>query len=201
MRHEQKRTRASRYRPTAHRAPEVSLTRSAPGTGGGAGMPAIALVFVTSAFAAWLNGCATPASDTMDTPPPDPAELMEADRTFAEETARSGVEGWVAAFAEDGAMVIPGRELRGHEAIRELMTPAFANPGFSLSWEPHFADVGSGGDLGYTIGRWVRQVVGPEGDTIRAEGQYATVWRRGEDGVWRAVLDLGVPDPEPQEEN
>lgn len=145
------------------------------------------------AIAALATGCAT---TEIPGAPPDPAQLMEADRRFDEATARTGVEGWMAAFAVDGAMLVPGREVRGHDAIREIMTPAFADPGFSLRWEPLFADIGSGGDLGYTIGRWVRQTVGAEGDTIRAEGQYTTVWKRGEDGVWRVVLDLGVPDPE-----
>lgn len=160
----------------------------------------ITLATVSLAIVLLAIGCTPTATDTTDTADvslPDPAELMEADRRFAEETARTGAEGWVAAFAEDGAMLLPGREVRGHDAIREIMTPAFANPDFSLTWEPHFADVGSGGDLGYTIGRWVRQTVSAEGDTLRAEGQYTTIWKRGEDGVWRAVLDLGVPDPEP----
>jgi uncharacterized protein (TIGR02246 family) len=152
---------------------------------------------LTIAFAvlALAIGC-TPTTETPDTPPADPAELMEADRAFAEETARIGVEGWVAAFAEDGVMLIPGGEVRGREAIREIMTPVFANPDLYFTWEPRVADVGSGGDLGYTIGRYLRQVVSPAGDTIRAEGQYTTVWKRGDDGVWRVALDLGVPDPE-----
>jgi ketosteroid isomerase-like protein len=154
-------------------------------------VPTIALAVAVLAI-----GCTPTTTETPDTPPPDPEELMEADRAFDQETARTGVEGWVAAFAENGVMLRPGGEVRGHEAIREIMTPAFADPGFSLRWEPRFADVGSGGDLGYTVGRYLRQTVSAEGDTVRAEGQYTTIWKRGEDGAWRVVLDLGVPDPE-----
>ena len=154
-------------------------------------VPPIAFVIAAVAI-----GCAPPPETpgTPDSPAADPAELMEADRVFAAETQRLGGEGWVDAFAEDGVMLIAGGEVRGHEAIREIMAPALADSGFSLTWEPRFADVGSGGDLGYTIGRYVRQIVSAEGDTVRAEGQYTTVWKRGEDGVWRVVLDLGVPD-------
>ena len=46
------------------------------------------------------------------------------------------------------------------------------------------------------MGRYVRTQITAAGDTTIAEGAYTTVWKRGEDGVWRAVLDLGVPDPE-----
>ena len=155
-------------------------------------VPPIAFVMAAVAI-----GCAPPPETpgTPDAPAPDPAELMEADRQFAEETQRLGGEAWVTAFAEDGMLLVPGGEVRGREAIGEIMVPAFAAPGFTLMWEPQFADVGSGGDLGYTVGRYVRQIVGAEGDTTRSEGAYTTVWKRGEDGVWRAVLDLGVPDP------
>lgn len=153
---------------------------------------------ISVALVVLVIGCASPAAEMSDAAPADPAELMAADRQFAAETARLGVDGWVAAFAEDGAMLLPGDEARGHDAIRELMTPVFANPDFRLTWEPRFADVGSGGDLGYTIGRWVRETVNADGDAVRAEGQYTTIWKRGEDGVWRAVLDLGVPDPDPE---
>ncbi len=148
------------------------------------------------AFAALGMACTPTTSETPSTPPPDPSELMEADRVFSAETQRLGGEAWVTAFAEDGMLLVPGGEVRGREAIGEIMRPAFAQPGFSLTWEPQFADVGSGGDLGYTVGRFVRTQITAEGDTIIAEGAYTTVWKRGEDGVWRAVLDLGVPDPE-----
>ena len=156
-------------------------------------IPALAITF---SIAVLSTGCVPTTPEPADSPPTDPAELMEADRLFAEETARTGVEGWVAAFAEDGMMLISGGEVRGREAIGEIMAPGFENPGFSLTWEPQFADVGSGGDLGYTVGRYVRQLVSAEGDTLTSEGAYTTVWKRGEDGVWRVVLDLGVPDPE-----
>jgi uncharacterized protein (TIGR02246 family) len=152
-------------------------------------VPVIASLMATVAI-----GC---VPSTLDSRAPDPAELMEADRVFSAETQRIGGEAWVTAFAEDGRLLIPGGEVRGREAIGEIMVPAFAQPGFSLSWEPQFADVGSGGDLGYTVGHYIRQVVSAEGDTTRSEGTYTTVWKRGEDGVWRAVLDLGVPDPDP----
>lgn len=127
--------------------------------------------------------------------PPDPGELMEADRRFSDETQRLGAEAWVATFAEEGMLLVPGGEVRGPEAIGEAIGQAFSEPGFSLEWEPRFADVGSGGDLGYTVGRYIRRRVTAEGDTVTSEGAYTTVWKRGEDGAWRAVLDLGVPDP------
>ena len=148
---------------------------------------------------AGLIACSAPepgAPPAADTPPPDAGQLMEADRTFASDVATRGVDAWVEAFAEDGAMLQPGAEVRGHGAIREAMAAAFADPGFSLAWDPTHAEISSSGDLGYTIGRYVSTTPGPDGP-VTSEGAYTTVWRRDPAGDWKVVLDLGVPDPPP----
>ena len=124
------------------------------------------------------------------------AELMEADRTFARETAERGVEGWVAWFAEDGAMYLPGGEpVRGAEAIREVMATFLDAPGNSLRWEPSEARPGTGGDMGYTVGRYESQREGADGEVSRSTGTYLTVWSRQDDGSWKVVADLGNMDP------
>ncbi len=122
--------------------------------------------------------------------------LKEADRAFNGATAANGAEGWVASFAEDGVMFRAGELVRGHAAIRELMGPAFADPGFSLTWEPTHAEVSSAADLGYTIGRYESRRVGEAGDTVIGTGSYVTIWRRDAGGVWKVVLDIGSAAPE-----
>ena len=52
--------------------------------------------------------------------------IKQADRDFYRMTAESGVEGWMANFAPDGAMFQAGQLVRGEDAVREMMTPAFA---------------------------------------------------------------------------
>ena len=148
---------------------------------------------------AGLVACSAPepgAPPASEVPPADAGQLMEADRTFASEVATRGVDAWVEAFADDGAMLQPGAEVRGHGAIREAMAGAFANPGFSLTWDPTHAEISSSGDLGYTIGRYVSTTPGPDGP-VTSQGAYTTVWRREPAGDWKVVLDLGVPDPPP----
>jgi ketosteroid isomerase-like protein len=126
---------------------------------------------------------------------PDPTaemeSLMEADRAFNRATAANGAAGWVSSFAEDGVMFRAGELVRGHEAIGEMMGPAFADPNFSLTWEPTHAEVSSAADLGYTIGRYESRRVGEAGDTVIGTGSYVSIWRRGDDGAWKVVLDIG----------
>jgi ketosteroid isomerase-like protein len=86
-----------------------------------------------------------------------------------------------------------GEIVRGQDAIRDLMTPAFTNPTYSLSWEPEFAEISLAGDLGYTIGRYESWAVAQSGDTLTSTGRYVTIWRKDAEGEWKAVLDIGSP--------
>ena len=123
---------------------------------------------------------------------PDPetarAELLAADRAFAQATAENGIEGWLAWFADDGAMTLAGVELRGHAAIREAMTPLLSDPASRLVWDPVSAEASPDATLGYTTGRY--RVVRVPGDSVLSRGTYVTVWRRTPDG-WKVVMDIG----------
>ena len=118
-------------------------------------------------------------------------EILAADRAFAQATAEGGVEGWVSYFADDGVMISGGGEVAGGQAVRELMSPAFADSSFSLTWEPIRGEVSEANDLGYTIGRYESRRVGDAGDTTFEKGLYVTIWRKQVDGSWRVALDIG----------
>ncbi|MEX0892116.1 MAG: DUF4440 domain-containing protein [Gemmatimonadota bacterium] len=130
--------------------------------------------------------------------PPDASELMEADRAFAGAVARVGRDAWVSWFAEDGAQIQEGvGEVRGHEAIRELMA-GLDDPGYSLTWEPLRADIADSGDLGWTTGTYRSAMTDADGNVRRGEGRYVTIWRRQSDGTWKVVMDLGNPTSAPE---
>ena len=126
------------------------------------------------------------------------SELMAADRQFATDVDREGIDAWVRWFAPDGAQLIPGRVVRGHGDIRALMSPLLTNPRMKLYWEPDTASFAGSGDFGYTIGhsRTVRR--NDDGTTTVVQtGRYVTLWRRQADGSWKVELDTGHPDPKP----
>ncbi len=125
--------------------------------------------------------------------------LMQADRDFDLATAKQGVEGWVSFFAKDGSMV-RSRLVTGHDAIREVMTPFFADPATSLRWTPVYATVAASGDLGYTHGTYVLKGTDAENNPVVLYGRYVSIWKK-ENGRWRVAIDLGTPgQPTPPEE-
>ena len=129
----------------------------------------------------------------------NPAEvLMQADRDFAMATAAKRVDGWVSYFAADGMQLTPEGNITGHAAIREYMGAAFANPDFSLEWQPRQGDISKSGDLGYTTGRWTSRSKDAQGNPAVRTGRYVTIWKKQADKSWKVVLDTGNPDAPPR---
>jgi len=128
--------------------------------------------------------------------PPDASVLMEADRAFSADVQQGGSEAWVSWFAEGGSQIVEGLgEVRDSDTRRQLM--AGLDQGVSLSWEPTRADIAASGDLGWTTGTFVSEAPGPDGETVRGEGWYVSIWRLQPDGTWKVVMDLGNPKERP----
>ncbi len=110
-------------------------------------------------------------------------ELEDADRSFAVDTARSGVAGWLAAFAPDGALWRAQGRVE-HDGIAAEMTPLLASG--KLTWQPHYA--GRRAEVGFTLGTWAYA----DGKDV-ASGSYVTIWKHQPDGSWKVVFDIGRP--------
>ncbi|TFG65595.1 MAG: nuclear transport factor 2 family protein, partial [Gemmatimonadales bacterium] len=108
-------------------------------------------------------------------------ELIEADRGFEQSVQKTGLGGWLSAFAPDGMMVSGGSSYIGQEGIRRAVLPMFADPAFELRWDPTLASIGPSGDLGYTIGTYNMTISGETGPATQT-GSYLTVWRRQPNG-------------------
>lgn len=77
-------------------------------------------------------------------------------------------------------------------AVRDAST-FLDQPGVSLTWEPSRADIAASGDLGWTTGRYVLESPEADGEVVRGQGVYVSLWRRQDDGSWKGVMDLGNP--------
>jgi ketosteroid isomerase-like protein len=126
------------------------------------------------------------------------APLLAADRAFCADTRARRIEGWVAAFDENGSQFNDDfRPVTGHAAIRGRMEEFFADPANELVWEPDAAVISEAGNMGSTSGRFVMSRVAEDGTReILMTGRYFDVWRRLADGTWKLVLDLGEADAE-----
>lgn len=95
-----------------------------------------------------------------------------------------------AALLEEDAVFAGGRRVsRGRAAVLEAWKPFLSEGGPRLRWAPVRSGVAASHDLAFTTGRWTIEVGGKDRLAEHAEGEYATVWRRGPDRAWRVLLD------------
>ena len=132
------------------------------------------------ALALSLMGCSAEKTTV------DPMVLVHNERAFAADVADVGMrDGFLAHIAADGVLFVPeavngkahyeaSRRRRGH-----------------LSWFPIYAEISSGGDMGWTTGPWEwRQ---DSMDSLpQASGHYNTIWVLQPDSTWKFVFDMGV---------
>lgn len=141
-------------------------------------------------------GCAAPAAIDLEA---EREALMEADRAWYQSYANSDepLAATMAGMSDDIAVLAPDMPIvQGHEAVRAMWAELEATPGFSLTWTPLAADVGGGGDLGYTRGSYEMSMAGPDGP-MTIVGKYISVWRKQADGSWLVVADMFNADSPP----
>jgi uncharacterized protein (TIGR02246 family) len=122
------------------------------------------------------------------------AAIMQADRDFNQSVAARDKKKFVSLISETAVFVGDG-PMRGHAEILEGWGAFFDPNGPTLTWEPTSAQVLVGGDVGVTIGSWVRRTKTTDGKTTEARGQYATTWQKQKDGRWKVVYDIGSTAP------
>lgn len=119
-------------------------------------------------------------------------KLMEVDMEFCETTAKLGASGWARFFGPEGLMLTKtGSNIQGSDSIYKAMKPFFEVKGNSLMWSPEGGGISEVGDLGYTYGKYIRQMKDQEGKVLKETGRYLTIWRRLEDGRYKIELDMG----------
>jgi ketosteroid isomerase-like protein len=127
------------------------------------------------------------------------AELIAADEAFSDAIDREGLSQWSSFFTAEGSVIQAGvGEIQGAEAMQAVMDAA-AGAVTSFSWTPERAEVSTGGDMGYTVGRYRTTAMGTDSVEMVSTGMYVSIWRRQEDGSWKVEMDLGNPltDPTP----
>ncbi len=123
--------------------------------------------------------------------------LLAADRALAAASREQGfVEAYSKSMGPDARKLDGGRPAAiGHDASMAVLS-SYGNH-LKLDWTPEEAVVAESGELGFTWGHFVQSGVDKAHKTIYRYGKYLDVWRRGEDGVWRWIADIGTGDPAP----
>lgn len=98
-------------------------------------------------------------------------------------------------YAEDAVVATPGRAAAsGRDAIARINGDDMKDPAFALDFTNEKTDVAASGDLAWTRGTFRVAYTDPATKKVqKGAGSYVTVFRKQDDGSWKAVADYAVP--------
>jgi ketosteroid isomerase-like protein len=152
-----------------------------------------ALLGVT-AIALLASGCgkqaATGASDAAAV-----QNAIKADeKKWNEDFKGKNLEGLLSHYADDAYLAAGGPAANGSTDIRKTYTNAISDSYFSVTFASDKIDVS--GDLAYSRGHFTEKHQDPKTHNIVTEtGSYLTVYKKQDDGSWKAVEDFTTADP------
>jgi uncharacterized protein (TIGR02246 family) len=122
------------------------------------------------------------------------------DEEFMQNLAAGDVKQLAASFYAEDAQFLPANHpaIVGRPAIQQALEGLIAAGLHKLILRTDKVEVA--GDFAYGIGKHQMTIKTPAGAEIHDEGKYLVVYRRQQDGQWRAVADIFNSDlPAPQQ--
>ena len=117
--------------------------------------------------------------------------LLQVDRDFAKTGVAKNIDRFMSYIAEDVRFYSAGVMLTGKLPFREGWAKGFADPNWSITWAPLYAEATQSADLGYTTGSFEIHEKTSDGAPVVRRGSYVTIWRKQPDGTWKVALDIG----------
>jgi hypothetical protein len=124
---------------------------------------------------------------TAAAPDPMSAPIVAAENAFSADSRRYGVRLAFLAHFDAGSWLFRPYPVPALDALARD-----ADDGAPLEWGPDAVGVAASGDMGFTSGPWTAHAAGTDG---LVHGHFLTVWKRGDDGVWRVQVDAGISHP------
>ena len=127
-------------------------------------------------------------------------KLLQTDIAFSNRSVEVGNHQAFLEFASPDVVLLKPNSypVVGKKAMKDLYAE-LSDSSYSLTWKPSYGKVSESGDLGYTFGIYLLEVVKGEQKGQMSQGTYCTVWEKNAKGEWRFVLDTGNPGLEEPE--
>lgn len=155
---------------------------------------------VTLAALAALSatGCAKGAEASVDTAKiSDGIKAQEAQ--WVKDYAAKDMNALAGHYADDAALAGPGDPFATSDAERRKLLQAFVtDPNLKLSFSSDRVEVAQSGDLASSRGHYSLTTTDKATNKpVDSAGTYLTVYKKQQDGSWKAVEDFITPGPAP----
>jgi ketosteroid isomerase-like protein len=120
-------------------------------------------------------------------------EIVAAERFYSDHVGAAGIARGMSEYIDpkDGLAVTEA----GDPARGPAVFAAFGGTApqkLKMSWTPVEVFAAQAGDMGASRGRF--RVTSDDAAARPVTGRYVAVWRKGVDGKWKAIMDIGNPD-------
>lgn len=153
-------------------------------------------LIVCLALAVLTVGCSNAPAPPPDTRAADLQAVKDVEAAWVRDIATKDADKFASYFAEDGSGLYPGAgTLNGKAAIKAAMATYFADPNFSMTFQPTRAMASKGGDMVYSQGTYIMTMTDPKTKkSMTDKGKYLTVYTKQADGSWKVVADTSNSD-------
>lgn len=145
-----------------------------------------------------LGGCSKSSVGGTAASAQDATQAIKADEAkWNKQFAAQDEEGVVSHYANDAYFVAPGvAGTEGSTPIRQIFANALTDPAFQVHFSSDKIDVARSGDLAYARGKFSEKYTDKAtGKVMSDSGSYITVYKKQDDGSWKAVEDFAAADP------
>jgi ketosteroid isomerase-like protein len=151
-----------------------------------------------AALAVMIAGCQQKAAGGGD-PEATKAAIKADEKKWSDEFQAKprDLEALVGHYADDADFVAPGvKPASGITEIRKAYSEGLADPNFTISFAADKVEVAEAGDIATSRGRFDETYTDPDSKKpVKVSGSFLTVYKKQQDGGWKAVQDWAVADP------
>lgn len=151
------------------------------------------LTAIVAAFAMIASGCKpTPDTSTLAT---EAAAVHAQAQAWSEAIEDKNLERTLSFYAEDATYLPAGRPSVSTPAKRRALWIAdLSLPGFAAHEVTTRIEVARSGDLAYQLGTYTLTLPGPDGQPAVSTGKFVVVWKKQDNGIWKAIVDIDNGD-------
>ena len=158
------------------------------------------VLFGSAALALTVAGCQKQAA----TADPDAAKsaIRADEKKWNDEFKAKDAESLIGHYADNAFFVAPGvKPADGLTPIRKAYADAMTDPAFSVNFASDKIDVSASGDMAYARGHFSEKYTDSKTSKVMTNsGSYITVYKKQQDGSWKAVEDFAAADPDSTKE-
>lgn len=146
-----------------------------------------------------LGGCTKPNPGAGTASADSIKQAIKADEIKWNQQFKSkDTEALVDHYADDAFFYSTGAApAEGSTAIRQVYANASTDPAFAIQFASDKIDVASSGDLAYARGKFSEKYTDRKtGKVMSGSGSYITIYKKQDDGSWKAVEDFAALDPD-----